>query len=88
MLTEFSVIQLSVLAEFSVAQLFMLAKFSATRLFVLVKFSTTQLSMLTTRLEPHVFCFVLPTWLTRLEFPDFGLLSRLPWLTRVTRSAY
>jgi hypothetical protein len=69
-LTEFFVTRLSVLTEFSVAWLFVLAEFSA-----------TWLSVLTTRLEHPVFCSMLPTWLTRLEFPDFRLLSRLPRLS-------
>jgi hypothetical protein len=77
-LAEFSVAQLSVLAKFSATRLFVLAEFSATRLFVLAEFSATRLSLLTTRLEPAVFCSVLPTRLTRWEFTDFGLLSQLP----------
>jgi hypothetical protein len=59
----------------------MLAKFYATQLSVLAKIFGTRLFVLTTQLEPPVFCSVLPTRLTQLEFPDFGLLSPLPWLT-------
>jgi hypothetical protein len=87
-LANFSVPQLLVLAGFSVTKLSMLADFFVPRLSMLAKFSATRLSVLTTRLEPHIFCSVLPTRLTRLEFADFGLLSQLPWLTRVTQSAW
>jgi hypothetical protein len=39
----------------------MLAEFSITWLFVLAEFSIIRNSVLATRLEPPVFCYVLPT---------------------------
>jgi hypothetical protein len=89
MLAEFCITQLSVLAEFCVTQLSMLAEFSVTRLSMLAEFSITQLSVLATRLEPPVFCPVLPTRLTQLTWlTQYACRSVLLfYLTQLTRSA-
>jgi hypothetical protein len=74
------------LPESCITQFFVLPEFPITRLSMLVDFSVTRLSVLADFSEPWL-SIVAGFLVTRLEFPDFMLPSRLPRLTRVTRFA-